>query len=272
MTDNTKAKSLKDYNASILPRLQELCEPLKIFDISNFAYAKITKDQKLFRIGTHERYTELFFQHDLYNRINAYMNLIHCTSFSEEKRTLFFLWDHTGPLEKMRMSVDMWNGISFHQITNDYIESWTFGGLLENTELKVFYLNNLGLLKKFFTFFKSAAKDLIDISDKNKTIDIVFHDKSQNPYHANPEKVIEFNKKIFSKKYCFSTGEKEFYLSHREIECLQYKSQGFTAKQIARECGISPRTVETHFNKITLKSGITKINHLIHLCKEEGLL
>ena len=60
MTNIVKAKSLKDYNASVLPRLQELCEPLNIFDISNFSYAKLTKDQKFFRVGNHQKYTELF--------------------------------------------------------------------------------------------------------------------------------------------------------------------------------------------------------------------
>ena len=121
-------------------------------------------------------------------------------------------------------------------------------------------------------YFKSTAKDIIDISDKNKTIDIAFHDIKLNPHKADPEKVLEFNKKIFSKKYSLSTGHKEFNLTLREIECLLYKSQGLTAKQIARACNISPRTVETHFNKILFKSGLGHMNQLINLCKEEGLL
>ena len=86
MADNSKVKSLKEYNQSILPRLQDICEPLKIFDISNFAYGKITKDQKFFRVGTHEGYTELFFEHDLYNRVEGYRGFLHSGSFSEEKR------------------------------------------------------------------------------------------------------------------------------------------------------------------------------------------
>ena len=60
MTDISKVKSLKEYNAAILPQLQTICEPLKTFGISNFAYAKITKEQSFFRIGTYESYTNLF--------------------------------------------------------------------------------------------------------------------------------------------------------------------------------------------------------------------
>jgi DNA-binding CsgD family transcriptional regulator len=272
MTNATKAKSLKEYNESILTRLQELCEPLNTFDISNFSYAKLTKEQKFFRIGNHERYTNFFFEQVLYDHPDFYRGLRHPEAFSTEKQTLFFLWDPHGSAQKMRMSLDMWNGISFYFITKDYIEGCAFGGTLQNTGLGDFYLNNLDILKKFFMYFKSAAKDLIDISDKNKILDISFQDKTQNPYTINSEKIIEFNKKIFTKRYPISSGQNEFNLTLREIECLLYKSQGLTAKQIARECNISPRTVETHFNKILFKSGLSHMNQLINLCKEEGLL
>src|ERR1700722_2307501 len=134
MTDNTKAKSLLEYNKAILPQLHDLCEPLKIFNISNFAYAKITKDQKFFRIGTHEKYTELFFEYDLYNKVDTYRGLLHPDSFSVEKKTLFFLWSFTNPIE-MRRSVDMWNGITFYFITKDFIEGCAFGGTLKDTRL-----------------------------------------------------------------------------------------------------------------------------------------
>lgn len=272
MSDNAKVKSLIEYNEAIMPRLQELCEPLKLFGISSFAYGKITKNQKFFRVGTHEKYTEVFFKHNIYNRVNSYRGLVHPESFSEEKRELFFLWKPDGYIEKMRMSVDMWNGISFYQITKDYMETWAFGGTLEDTELPEFYLNNLDLLKKFFLYFKGAAKNIIDSSDGKKTIDIAFHEKNKNSYKADPEKVLEFNNKLFTKRYCLSTGQKEFNLSWREVECLFYKSQGFTAKHIARNCDISPRTVETYLNNIRIKSGLATVNQLIYLCKEEGLL
>jgi len=272
MTDNSKAKSLKEYNQSILPRLQDICEPLRLFDISNFSYAKITRDQKFFRVGTHEGYTDLFFKHDLYNQSDCYRGFLRSSSFSEEKRTLSFLWTPQGPGGSVRMSVNMWNGISFYQTTGDYIETWAFGGTLENSGLTEFYLNNLDILKKFLMYFKSAAKDIIDLADKHKTIGLPFHEGSQNPYRADPEKVLEFHKKILTKRYPVSLGQNEFNLTLREIECLLYKSQGLTAKQIARKCNISPRTVETHFNTILFKSGLEHMNQLIYLCKEEGLL
>ena len=53
----------------------------------------------------------------------------------------------------MRMTINMWNGISFYFITKDYIEGCAFGGSLAKTGLTEFYLNNLDILKKFFLYF-----------------------------------------------------------------------------------------------------------------------
>ena len=90
MTDNTKAKSLKDYNESILPQLQDICEPLKIFDISNFAYGKITKDQKFLRVGTHEGYSELFLNMNFIIELMVIEDFSIPSPFQKKKVPYFF--------------------------------------------------------------------------------------------------------------------------------------------------------------------------------------
>ncbi|MBY0293061.1 MAG: LuxR C-terminal-related transcriptional regulator, partial [Alphaproteobacteria bacterium] len=261
----------KEYNTAILPQLQTICEPLKVFGISSFAYAKITKDQSFFRIGTHEEYTQLFFERGLYNQVEAYRGLLHAETFSKESKTLFFLWNPVDGAGQTRTFLGMGNGISIYHITKEYIEGCAFGGTVEDTGLINFYLNNMDLLKKFFNCFKNSAKDIIDICDKTKTIDIVFHEK-YCPCIIDPEKIHEFNKKIGTHKYRITEERKEFILSPREIECLYYKSRGLSAKETARECKLSPRTVEGYMDNIKAKSGIRNVTHLISLCKGEGLL
>ena len=271
MTNIDKAKSLKEYNASVLPHLQTICEPLKIFGISNFSYAKITKDQSFFRIGTHEEYNKLFLESGLYTRVDCYRGLLHAETFSGEAKTLFFLWNPKSDVEKIRPFLGMGNGISFYHITKEYIEGCTFGGTVEATGLTNFYLNNMGLLKKFLNYFKNSAKDFINICDKTKTVELPF-DPQSRPYQADLEGIREFNKRIGTHKYRITETQQEFILSLREIECLYYKSRGLSAKEIARECKLSPRTVDSYLENIKTKSGIRNITHLISLCKEEGLL
>ncbi len=52
-------------------------------------------------------------------------------------------------------------------------------------------------------------------------------------------------------------------LTVREKECLQYLYEGLSSKEIAKITGISPRTVERHFENIKLKFNCTKITQLL---------
>lgn len=55
------------------------------------------------------------------------------------------------------------------------------------------------------------------------------------------------------------------YLSTRELECLRLTVKGYTAKRIARELGISHRTVEEYLHNIRIKTGTSSKSELIEL-------
>ena len=61
--------------------------------------------------------------------------------------------------------------------------------------------------------------------------------------------------------------EKEEKLSQREVDVMRLCAKGLTAKQIAEELHISPRTVEKHkdrlFNKLCLNSTVELVNYAI---------
>jgi DNA-binding CsgD family transcriptional regulator len=88
--------------------------------------------------------------------------------------------------------------------------------------------------------------------------------------HFDQEKIEDFTQRIFTRKLRLTTLQKDFNVSARELECLKYKSQGMTAKEIAKKCDISHRTVETHLNKIRINSDLN-IHQLINLCRKVGL-
>jgi DNA-binding CsgD family transcriptional regulator len=52
-------------------------------------------------------------------------------------------------------------------------------------------------------------------------------------------------------------------LSKREKECVSFLSKGYTDKQIARQLGISPRTVETYLSAAKHKLSIATRAELI---------
>ena len=60
----------------------------------------------------------------------------------------------------------------------------------------------------------------------------------------------------------------KFKVTEREYECLTLWASGYTLKTIACRLNISPRTVETHINKVKRKTGSYYKDKLIELFHE----
>ena len=86
-----KAKGLLDFNTAIQPQLTNILEPLKLLGISNFAYGKITREQKYFRIGNHAAYTDLFFKLEVFNHKDAYRGFLNPKIFETPNQNQYFL-------------------------------------------------------------------------------------------------------------------------------------------------------------------------------------
>jgi len=61
-------------------------------------------------------------------------------------------------------------------------------------------------------------------------------------------------------------------LSRREIEILQSMMNGLTSKQIARNLGISYRTVQIHTGSIISKLGASNKVHAVVIALRAGIL
>ncbi len=59
-------------------------------------------------------------------------------------------------------------------------------------------------------------------------------------------------------------------LSTRQVECISYAMAGYTAKEIAIDLGLSPRTVEHYFDLIKDKYNCTSKRELMHKLMPEN--
>lgn len=273
MGTSLKIKGLLDFDRSIQPRLAETLQPLKLFGISNFGYSKITKDKRILRIGNYAPQAEHFFINKVYNQRDCYRGYASENTFKLPTQTKIFLWNENGNKPTLnRKLLNMWNGISFYHIHQDYLETWAIGGGLNDTGLTDFYINNLSLLNRFFLYFKGKFKDILEITDPAKTLDIQFHETDIDIYTIDKKTLEKFNQKIFQNKYLLSNGKNNFCLSLRELECLSLKNKGYSAKEMGKILKISNRTIETYIENIKLKSGFQNIQQVLSFCKNEGII
>jgi LuxR family transcriptional regulator of spore coat protein len=61
-------------------------------------------------------------------------------------------------------------------------------------------------------------------------------------------------------------------LTHREQQVLELVAGGYSAKQIASQIGIAPRTVEGHIETVRLKMRARNKTHLITQAIQAGVL
>jgi len=61
-------------------------------------------------------------------------------------------------------------------------------------------------------------------------------------------------------------------LTKRELQILEYMALGHSAKEAAKHCGITPRTVETHLDTMRLKLRARNRVHMVAIALGTGLL
>jgi DNA-binding NarL/FixJ family response regulator len=61
-------------------------------------------------------------------------------------------------------------------------------------------------------------------------------------------------------------------LTTREQQVLEFVAQGLSAKEVAQEIDIAPRTVERHIENVRLKIRARNRTHMVSLALELGIL
>ena len=61
-------------------------------------------------------------------------------------------------------------------------------------------------------------------------------------------------------------------LTTREQQILELVAQGLSAKEVAQEIEIAPRTVERHIDNVRLKTRARNRTHMVTLALEAGIL
>ena len=269
--DKTNESAYK-YQEVVNDRIIDICNPLtKYFGIKLFGYTRVFFDGGYFFSCNNLDFLKLVLHHALKDTDVSNMTVntpIRCRSTSQTLTSL--LWSEMPSSQTGQLVYDygFWHGFNFARILPDYTEIWTFMGDKESSELDILYRDNQKALLKFVHFFNASASDIISCEAPYKG-KLGFYKNANNLPRELPGckgniAVNSFLEELHKKsKYLHKIKPELTYLTPREQECLSFLARGDTAKEVARNLEISPRTVETHLKAIKGKTGFHSRSQLI---------
>jgi DNA-binding CsgD family transcriptional regulator len=166
--------------------------------------------------------------------------------------------------------------IDFFEQHDGYIDLFCFTSTPDNPEIINFYFNHMDVLEKFILYYKEKAANLIQSCEKQKII-IPKHMRANFNSHSGIVKNDSptlFREKQAGKYYLDLTEKyKQIAFSKREIDCLNKLVMGYSAKETAKELGLSPRTIEAYLNNAKSKLGCHKKSDVIRkILNEQRML
>ena len=222
--------------------VQQIFQPLERIGIQLFSYRKTFVDGSRINVSNNANWIEDYYLLHLYQSslFESSINL-YTTGFS--------LWPNESDLPVFSHGRDYYNsdnGITYIVKNQNDCEFFLFGANKNNKNIINFYINNLDLIKKFADYFREKSQRILKTAMKN-LITIPLDQK-------NLDDSLNYNLQ-YDQSLTDFFSESSIRLSKQENSCLKGILAGKSAKVIARELGLSFRTVEYYIDNIKKKSG-----------------
>ena len=139
---------------------------------------------------------------------------------------------------KLAREFNIANGLCFVERFPDHYHLIAFATEVYQPGAIDTYLNHIEDLQTFIKRFQNEQKKLIEIVDANR----IAVPKSKQDVNLGKMFVTQ-------EKYFVQFAQVKGYVTFQEQACLKYLAQNQSYKEIAKHLNISPRTVETYFQK-----------------------
>ena len=188
---------------------------------------------------------------------------LHEINMLNAKQYFNFVWDESykksDPIYKALHDWDMGCGVSVYEKTSTGFGIWGFSQPQNDSSMSL-YLNNISTLAKWISRFKASRQQKAGIKPscrlflpESERVSLFSLQREQNPLEGRPH----FSTLIVS---FFSQDVK---LTSKEFDCLVLLARGLSAKEIALQLKMSPRTAEAHIVKIKMKAGYRYTHDLL---------
>ncbi|MGD9152189.1 MAG: LuxR C-terminal-related transcriptional regulator [Gammaproteobacteria bacterium] len=238
---------------SVTNKVINVCKPLfKHFHANYFRLLRIHKDGRRIMLCTNPEVLDLFYGDGWYKYAwldgdNSKVNK-KLVAWQIEKNNM-----DTKPefeIYKFLRNLSINEGYAFIYEFDDFYECYDIAA----PDAKIYDVDT-GLLQRFCFYFKQETADLL----REISLDAIkIPANKQLPTNKHSVNKDTFIKETKISKYYFDSDLS--YLTSREMECVYYKINGLSAKEIGKLIGISNRTIEVH-----LENARKKINFLKHV-------
>lgn len=258
-----ECKEIVNFNQQVNGDLVHFCSPLfDSFNLNHFGFTKYYPDGSRVILETNKQWLEVYGESDFYEDPNRFNSLIHYMNSLPKQGYNYniFTGKPEGPTHQKLYELGMWNSISFYKREGKAVEIFHMSTSATNSQIIALYTNQNPLLQQFILYFKE--KLLPKIEPHIPHLSSAYQEEEGNTVYINTklnESIINFLQKTKVKKYYLNCT----YISHREMECLYYLAQGFPIKGVAKQLGLSPRSIETYLNHLKRKLNTTDKASLI---------
>jgi hypothetical protein len=214
------------YYQSYSDKIKELCLPLsKYLGISHFGYTRVYNDSNFLYLSNNLELAKEYLLNLNHNKLffKSYID----TDEREKKNTHYILWpdEPDGLPMDLYIKYDYWNGLTIHTLHDEYIEGCWFVGSKENSDMQIFFVKNLALLKSFIIYFNNQISQFIKYDSQNLAYFKYGFDFKLPDYKADQVDIQSFMNHIYSKGLEVKAKEGIVKLTGSEIKCLKWYRQ-----------------------------------------------
>jgi len=255
--------------------VQEICSPLKKYDIDFFIYSKTFTNQKRLFLTTNAAWTEHYIC-NVYNLkyVQAY---IFDQAVKNNHLISFELFPNNLAFRTAKEQFGLQYGLLMPFLNKSDRETCYFVTTKPNPNICNFFLQNTDTLKMFKIYFTERVTDLIKKLEKDKLPSLNSHIISNydlakiNSLPLPTEVRQQLLSEIKTKRYYLLNDSEGRYLTRAEYHCAVGLLKGKSAEEISRLNGVSRRTVENYIANMKYKFKCNKISMLVYILVKLGL-
>lgn len=252
--------------------IEDLCRPLQALGISGFFYMRIYPDGTFidFLSRNVAPWSMHYFSHFFSEKYDPALVQQH---MMEQRSHVFWDFYPENIIWQEGREFGFCRGLSINQISSEYNEIFSFFSSSTSNISTTLYLEYPLILNQFIADFldrtelliKQATKERWDIPQSYQL------SKEVKGAEGRKEKIRHFLSQLSTQGLCLHNKSQKCILTLRETQTLHRLTQGYSAKEVARQLKISPRTAEKHLDNIKIKLGCNKTTKLIDIAIQQGI-